>query len=361
MSRSRRLLPVALLALGLVGAALLGGPSRDGPPLDPRSDGPLGTSALVALVEGLGGEVELAVGLPGPADDLALVLRDRLDEDQADTLLDWVRAGGTLVVTEPGSRLAPPADLAGALDGDQVLGPGTCTIPVLAEVGEVDAGGAARFATFGADGSCFGDGTSAFVVTSAVGEGRVVGVGGAAFATNERLDRRDNAILAAALLAPRSGLTVRFVDPPLPAGGGDQSLYDLVSDQVRRFAVQLAVAFALYAGWRAIRLGRPVAEPQPVEIAGSELVGAAGRLLERTRAPGPAAEVLRADLRRALRLRFGLPATSAPADLAAALGERAPLEPATVELALSDHAVTTDAELVAVARAVASVHQEVLR
>ena len=361
MSPSRRWLPGAALVVALLGVALLGGPSNDGPPLDPRSDGPLGTSALVALVEGLGGDVELAVGLPGTDDDVALVLRDRLDEDQAAALLDWVQDGGTLVVTDPGSPLVPPADQAGPLDGDEVLRPGECTIPALADVSEVDAGAAARFATFGTEASCFGDGTSAFVVTSAVGAGRVVGVGGAAFVTNERLGRRDNAVLAAALLAPVADLTVRVVDPPLPAGGGDQSLYDLISDQVRRFAVQLAVAFAVYAGWRAIRLGRPVAEPQPVEIAGSELVGAAGRLLERTRAPGSAADVLRADLRRALRLRLGLPADPTSADLVAALGERTSLDAATIERALSDHAVTTDGELVAVARAVASVHQEVLR
>lgn len=360
MKRSPRLLLVAALALALVGAALLGGPRRDGPPLDPRSDGPLGTSALVALVEGLGGEVELAVGLPGGADDIALLLRDRLDDDQAGALLGWVRAGGTLVVTDPGSRLAPPAEAGGPLAADEVLSPGSCTVPAFSAVAEVDAGSPARYPTVGADASCFGDDTAAFVVTSAVGEGRVVAVGGAALVTNERLGRRDNAVLAAALLAPRAGLTVRFVDPPLPAGGGDKSLYDLVSDDVRRFGLQLGVAFALYAIWRAIRLGRPVAEPRPVEIAGSELVGATGRLLERTRAPGPAAEVLRADLRRALAMRFGLSAGGPPSDLVDLLRERTSLDAATLERALSDHAVTTDAELVVVARAVVSVHQEVL-
>lgn len=51
----------ALVFAGLLVVAFAGGrPGRDGPPLDPRSDGPLGTSALVSLLERLGGGVELS-------------------------------------------------------------------------------------------------------------------------------------------------------------------------------------------------------------------------------------------------------------------------------------------------------------
>jgi hypothetical protein len=117
----------------------------------------------------------------------------------------------------------------------------------------------------------------------------------------------------------------------------------------------------LYALWRAIRLGRPVPEPQPIDVAGSELVAAIGRLLSQTREPGAVAEVLRDRARRALRNRFGLPAATPPAVLAEVTASRTSAEAADVLAAVDDRPVTTDAELVAVARAVASIHQEVLR
>ena len=53
---------------------------------------------------------------------------------------------------------------------------------------------------------------------------------------------------------------------------------------------------------------------------------------------------------------------SAPLEnLIALVAERSGLDPAEVAAAIGDGPVTSDAELVAVARAVASVHQEVLR
>jgi hypothetical protein len=97
-----------------------------------------------------------------------------------------------------------------------------------------------------------------------------------------------------------------------------------------------------------------------VEIAGSELVGATGRLLERGRAPGEAAEVLRAGLRRDLRARLGVTRDASPEALAQVVAERTGVDLDEARAAIGDHAVTNDDELVAVARAVASVHQEVL-
>jgi hypothetical protein len=363
-SRWRSALVAGAIALALVVAALAGGdPGSDGPPLDPRSDGPLGTSALVTLLQAFGADVDLSVGLPSAADDVALLLQDRLDDDQFDDVLAWVRAGGHLVVTDPGSLLLPPAlpmGFADALD-PAPLERGVCSIDALADVGSVAGGTAVRYETGGADGSCLGSRDFAFVITRAEGSGFVTGVGGAAFLTNDVLATRDNAVLAVALLAPERATSVRVVDAPLPAGGGDETLGDLVPDNVRRLLLQLAVAFVAYALWRAIRLGRPVPETQPVEVAGSELVRATGRLLGRGRAPGPAAEALRQGLRRRLRPRLGIAVEAPPSALAEVVVARSGLEPEVVEAALGEGPVTTDGELVAVARAVASVHQEVLR
>jgi hypothetical protein len=358
---SRGAVIVVLVGVALLGVALLGGRSDDGPPLDPRSDGPLGTSALVSLLERLGADVELSAGLPTADDDVALVLSDDLDEEQSETILRWARAGGTLVVLDPSSPLTPEALPPELTEDPEELDPGICTIPALADVEVVDGGSAYRYDTGTSRSSCFGSRDFAFVAVETEGSGEVVAVGGAAFVTNDLLGKVDNAVLASTLLAPSPGTTVRFVDAPLPAGGGDKTVGDLISDGVRRAWLQLGAAFLLYAIWRAVRLGRPVPETQPVEIAGSELVAATGRLLERGRAPGPTADVLRWRMRRALSVRFGTGPTTPPSTLAALVAERTGADASRVAQAIGEEPVTTDEELVAVASAIAAVHEEVLR
>jgi hypothetical protein len=210
------------------------------------------------------------------------------------------------------------------------------------------------------DDLCFGDRQDgAFIVVAEPGAGEAVAVGGAAFLTNELLDDEHNAVLAAALLAPEPGTRVRVVEAPLPAGGGDESLRDLVPGGVQRALLQLGVAFVLYALWRAIRLGQPVPEEQPVAVAGSELVSATGRLLARTRAPAAAAETLRTDLRRRLVTRFGLPAGADPVALATFVAQRTRLAVDDVLAAVDDRPIRRDEDLVALTRAIASVNQEV--
>ncbi len=351
------------LAIAALVAAMFGGrPGQDGPPLDPRSDGPLGTSALVSLLGGVGASVDLSVGLPTSADDVALVLQDRLQPTQADELMRWVDQGGTLVVTDPSSALTPPVvEAAFGLDlGSDQISPERCSIDALRDLGDVEVGAAVRFVVPPGGASCFeNDDGGAFVVAVDEGLGQVVAVGGAAFVTNELLGRDDNAVLAATLLAPSVGTAVRFVDPPVPAGGGDKTLGDLVPSSVKRALLQLGIAFALYALWRAIRLGQPVPEEPPVAVAGSGLVRAVGRLLSRTNAPGPVAELLRAPLRRVLRTRLGVPAGAPIETLAEVTAARTGVAIEQVRRAIDDTPVTTVAELIAVARAAASIHQEV--
>ena len=357
---SRGAIVAGAIGVGLLGILLLQGSPDDGPPLDPRSDAPDGTSALVSLLEELGTDVQLSVGLPGAADDVALVLVDQLDEEQTGQVLDWTRAGGTLVVADPASSLTPEVFGPPLLE-EEALSRGICSIGALDDVEEIDAGVAHRYDTGRAHSSCLGSRDFAFVVAQAEGAGDIVAIGGAHFATNERLGHDDNAVLAAALLAPRPGTAVRFVDAPLPAGGGDKSLGELISDGVRRGGLQLAIAFLLFAAWRAVRLGRPVAETQPVEIAGSELVSAAGRLLERGRSAGGSADVLRTRLRRSLAVRFGVPPAAPPSTLAEVVAERSGADRSLIDTAIGEQPVTSDDELVAVADAIATVHQEVLR
>ena len=112
--------------------------------------------------------------------------------------------------------------------------------------------------------------------------------------------------------------------------------------------------------WRSRRLGKPVAEPQPVAVAGSELVAAVGTLLDRSGSPQHAADTLRADLRRFLGDRLGVPADAPAGALAAVAHERIGLDRARLEQALGDAPVDDDAQLVALAQLVDALRREVL-
>ena len=72
----------------------------------------------------------------------------------------------------------------------------------------------------------------------------------------------------------------------------------------------------MLALWRARRLGRPVLEPQPVQLPASDLVVAVGDLMQRAKGRDQAATVLRDDLRRTLAERLGLPPAT-PAEVVA--------------------------------------------
>ena len=345
---SRRIAFGALLvAAVLVGAYLTAARQTQGPPLDPSSTAPDGARAVVELVGALA-TIEVLDEIPGDDVDAALVLQDRFDRDAGEALLDWVRRGGTLVVADVDSTLTPP--VTGTATGEVV--DVTCTgdvPPGLADVDRLDVGDGFRFAVpDDAAGSCGPAGDGALVVVEAAGDGRIVSVGGPDPFTNRNLDEADNAVLAAALLAPETGSRAAFLRPSLVVGTGDDGLVDLVDTPVRAALAQLVVAFLLAALWRARRLGRPVAEPQPVPIEASELTQAVGRVLARSDRPGPAAAALRDRARRDLSALLGLPLDASAEAVVEAIARRTDLTVAEARRAAVDP-VTTDADLVEVA------------
>lgn len=344
---------VGAIGLGVVGLLVLfGRPPGDGPPLDPRSSGPLGTRALVLLLEDLGADVDVTSDPPGADVDVALVLADDLGDERRDEVRRFVTDGGTLVVTDPLSPLQPFP-----VTGDTVAFGGSavlvddCDVPALRDVDRLDPSGGV---TFTAGTSCF-DG---FVATAEEGLGDIVAIGGPAALVNSVIGNEDNAVLAAALLAPVEGTRVALLRPPV-TGGGQASLTDLIGDNVRGLLLQLALAFLLYALWRARRHGPPVAEPQPVELPASELVLAVGHLLQQAGRAEDAGRLLGDDLRRALADRLGLgpdaPATEV-ADVAAA---RTGLSSERVIAALAPPVLTGAGQLVALAGEADTIRQEV--
>jgi hypothetical protein len=358
----RRALPFVLLAVGvlLIGVFTRNG-RNEGDPLDPTSTGELGAKGLVLLLEEVGADV--AVGTEPTSGGTAILLQDDLDDAQSERLRSWVEDGGTLVVADPLSPFAPAIDRGSASvfdvpDDDRGLLEPACDLAAVAGIRRIRADGAAPFRAEPGDVTCFPVDDGAYLVARPVGEGTVVALGGAGPFLNRELDVEDNAALAVALLAPRDGTPVTFVRQDVP-GGGRRTLRDLVSARVKDGLWQLLIAFAVFALWRARRLGRPVLEPQPVQIAGSELVVAVGNLLQHGKRRDAAARMLRSSLRRTLRDRLGVRPDAAADELAAAVAARTRLDADVVESTLSDRPVGDDAALVALARDVEELRNEV--
>lgn len=346
-----------------------GDPTPDpGAPLSPDGTGPRGARATVLLLEELGAEVDVVTGVPDDGHDAALVLVDSLDERRRARVAEWAANGGLLVVADPRSPFTPPP--VGALDplgigAEITVDAQTCDVTDLDEVERIRLEAGVTYEVPAGASSCFGDGEEAVVVDLGVGAGRLRAVGGPNAFTNAALDREDNAVLVARLFADDlEGLRIAFLveDPALAddvPGGGDEGLADLVADPVRFALVQLVVAFCVYAWFRARRVGRPVPEPLPTPLAGSELVAAVGGLFQQERDPDRSAELLRDDLRRTLARRLALPPDAPVAEVVAA-AERGGAEPDALTRALAGPPVHSGDELADLARTIDHTRREVL-
>ena len=146
---------------------------------------------------------------------------------------------------------------------------------------------------------------------------------------------------------------------PPRVGEGKKSLGDLISPRLKAAFVELLIAFLVLCLWRARRLGRPVLEPQPVELAGSELVVAVGNMLQQARRRGQAADLLRDDLRRTLAERLSLGPDAPPEVVAEVAAARTGVDRQEILRALRQTEPPSDAELVVLAQTTEAVHQEV--
>ncbi|MFN3215028.1 MAG: DUF4350 domain-containing protein [Acidimicrobiales bacterium] len=328
-----------VVALVVVAVAVTGDINRE--PLDPRSVSPDGARALVEVAERAGADVEIGLELPGDDAEVAVLLADTYGVAGRNELTDWVRRGGRLVIADLASPITPAPGLGLAGSGDGV---GACPEPALAGINRITGFESAYAERETRDTRCFGGG----VIIATLGDGVIVSIGGPGPLLNENLAAADNAALAVALLAPQRGTSVAFLEPRLAVAAGE-NLEDLVGDPVWLLLIQLAVGFAVVALWKARRIGRPVAEPVPVEIAGSELAAARGRLLAGLRNPAAAATELRADTRRTLARALGIAADTDLVVVATRTAERTGVALDDVEGLLARRPVATDADLLAVA------------
>jgi len=360
-SRTRRWLPFVLVAAGIVVAVLIagGGGNNTGRAYDPASTSSSGAKAFVDTLRDLGVDVSVAPGAPSPRTTALLVLVDGMSDAQRHAISSWVDAGGTLVLADRDSPMNPYRSarptILGLVQRDLDR---RCDVPALRQVSHVLVPQAALLKPRAPASGCFTSGADAWLVTEPQGRGNLVVLGGADPFTNDTLGDADNGLLAVTLLAPTRTANVQVLPLPAP-GGGRKTLVDLVAANVKLALIQLLVAFVVYAWWRARRLGRPVIEAQPVEIPGSELVAAVGRLFQRAHTRGRAADLVRDGTRRSLAGRLGLPPDAPVEDVAGAAATRTGRSLDEVRAVLAGPEPTDERALVAVAQDAERLSQEV--
>lgn len=373
----------AAVLLALVVAVVLLTPDEPLPPFDASSSLPDGYRAVAILLEDAGVEVR-SVGpsanggdagaegegpgeLPrvGAGEGMVVPVPEYLSGRARAELDAAAGRGATVVVAEDYFQI-PVSEL--TRTPAQAVERGSCNIAALEQLSAIDAIDPVTLDAPVGAATCFGDSFGAHVSEEPMGDGRLVELSSPYLWANARLqpDKEDggraldNGAMAVALLGELDAVT--FVLPVAPAefvADGSRNPLELIPLPVELALVQGIGAFILYAFWRSRRLGQPVAEAMPVEVAGSELVEAVGGLLRRTGSARSAAEVLRSDARRNLSSPLGVPPGGDPAAVVSAVSARTGRSPGDVQRLLYDDPVPDAAALVALSQALDELELEV--
>ncbi|MFJ7298242.1 DUF4350 domain-containing protein [Streptomyces sp. NPDC099088] len=319
-------LALVVLLVAAVVIAVVRSDARHGR-LDPRSADPLGSRAVAELLadQGVSTRVVTTLGqaraAAGPDATLLIAAPDLLTKRQQ-TLLHTATAnsGGRTVLVAPGrpsvGTLAPGVSADPAVSFDSTLSP-DCTLPAARRAGSADTGGV-RYTTTAPDAdACYpSDGRPTLLrLPARPGNGDTVVLGAPDILSNERLDEQGNASLALQLLGSRSHLVwyLPSLSDTSATDAGDRSFFDLLPSGWLWGTLQLFVAAALAALWRARRLGPLVPERLPVAIRASETAEGRARLYRKANARDRAATALRSTTRTRLAPLVGVPPAQAHA------------------------------------------------
>ncbi|MBW8801360.1 MAG: DUF4350 domain-containing protein [Streptomyces sp.] len=320
-------LAVVLVLAGAVAIAVIRSGDRHGD-LDPRSADPYGSRAVAELLADRGVDTRVVTTLgearaaTGPGTTLLVAVPDLLTPHQQSLLRkSTARSGGRTILVAAGStsveRLAPgvTADPANSLRS--TLDP-HCTLAAARRAGSADTGGIRYTTTHLDSDSCYPSQRLATLlrIPAASGNGDTVVLGAPDILLNDRLDKQGNASLALQLLGSRPHLVwyLPSLSDATATGTGDQkSLFDLLPSGWLWGTLQLFIAAALAAFWRARRLGPLVPEKLPVAIRASETVEGRGRLYRKASARDRAAAALRSTARTRLAPLVGVPVSQAHA------------------------------------------------
>ncbi|MEU5279007.1 DUF4350 domain-containing protein [Streptomyces asoensis] len=360
-------LALVLLLAGAVTLAALQSDARHGA-LDPRSADPYGSRALAELLADRGVSTRVvttlaeARGAAGPGTTLLVATPDLLTErQQRDLHTSIAGSGGRTLLVAPTAwsveTLAPGVTADPANSRGSALSP-DCALPAARRAGTAETGGI-RYTTRHLDAdSCYPSARLATLlrVPDTTGDGDIVILGAPDILYNDRLDEQGNASLALQLLGSRSHLVwylPSLSDTAATDPADEKSFFDLLPSGWLWGTLQLFVAAALAALWRARRFGPLVPEKLPVAIRASETAEGRARLYRKADARDRAADALRSTTRTRLAPLLGIPVTRAhtPESLLPALsahlhGDGQPLHallfgppPAddTALIALADH------------------------
>ena len=378
----RRVLLIVALGLLLAGVVAVSG-SGVGKPYDLDDSGDQGYKALGLILERLGAHINrVDVGrvTPSLAATTPVVFVPVADGATPAMVARWrsyARAGGTLVVGTPLPNSALHSIGVSNPDDFRIVAQPTdvCDIEALVGLGPIDPDGAAPLTFPAAASSCYGGNDLALVASQSLGTGSIVTLASPDLLTNEAMrphnqevddphePMRDNIVVAQRLLDPDGSTRLAIVTSGLDTAstsGHTKSMTDFLSPGVKVGLWELLAAAIFLLWWRARRLGRVVAEPQPVPIAGSELVAAVGNMMSRRHDPGRAAETVRRDTVAAVGERLGVPRDTDPRLVAAMIAQRTGRDEATVAAALFASSVQTDADLITVTSQLESIRQEML-
>ncbi|MEV2255416.1 DUF4350 domain-containing protein [Streptomyces sp. NPDC050147] len=329
---------VLLLATAIVIAAVRSGAQHGR--LDPRSADPYGSRAVAELLADRGVTTrvvttsEEARSAAGPDTTLLVAAPDRLTERQQSRLRAATEdSRGRTVLLAPGtpsvSTLAPGVTADATPSLDSTLSP-RCDLPAAERAGSADVGGL-RYDTLAPDAdACYlSDGLPSLLsLPAADGPGDTVVLGAPDILFNDRLDEQGNASLALQLLGSRPHLVWYLPslsdDAASEGDTADRDFFDLIPDGWLWGTLQLAIAAALAALWRARRLGPLVPERLPVAIRASETVEGRARLYRKANARDRAAAALRSATRTRIAPLIGVSPTQAhaPETLLPALSAR---------------------------------------
>ncbi|MFE4054524.1 DUF4350 domain-containing protein [Streptomyces sp. YIM B13518] len=328
-SRARGIaLALVLLIAAAVAIAVVRSDTRHGE-LDPRSADPYGSRAVAELLADRGVDTRVvttldqATAAAGPDTTLLVAVPDLLTGPQQSRLHSAVTgSGGRAVLVSAGSasveRLVPGVTADPATSLDSTLSPG-CDLPAARRAGTADLGGI-RYTTHLTADECYPSERLATLLRipdpSGDSDGDTVLLGAPDILLNDRLDEHGNASLALQLLGSRPHLVwylPSLADTSAASEEGERGFFDLLPSGWLWGTLQLFVAAALAALWRARRLGPLVPEKLPVAIRASETAEGRARLYRKANARDRAAGALRSATRTRLAPLVGVPVSQAHA------------------------------------------------